>query len=76
MGRTTWRMGRYNPRGKHKGVWSPDGGEQIKDPVPGRKIDPVVVGETAATATVIYIIFKLAAGAATWECGGCGALAF
>ncbi|MBP2661797.1 MAG: repeat-containing protein [Firmicutes bacterium] len=33
---------RYNPRGKHKGVWSPDG-EEIKDPVPGRKIDPTLV---------------------------------
>jgi hypothetical protein len=31
---------RYNPRGKHKGVWSPDG-EQTKNPVPGRKIDPI-----------------------------------
>ena len=30
---------RYNPRGKHKGVWSPDG-RQIKEPVPGRTIDP------------------------------------
>ncbi|MBK8846767.1 MAG: hypothetical protein IPO27_09595 [Bacteroidetes bacterium] len=32
---------RYNPRGKHKGVWNPEG-EQIKDPVPGRKIDPIL----------------------------------
>jgi RHS repeat-associated protein len=30
---------RYNPRGKHVGVWSPDG-QQIKDPVPGRTITP------------------------------------
>ncbi|MDH5382477.1 MAG: colicin E3/pyocin S6 family cytotoxin [Cyclobacteriaceae bacterium] len=32
---------RYNPRGKHIGVWSPEG-EQIKDPVPGRRIEPLV----------------------------------
>jgi RHS repeat-associated protein len=65
---------RYNPRGKHKGVWSPDG-EPIKDPVPGRKIDPttVVVG-TAATVTTAYIIYKIIVGLATWECGGCGVL--
>jgi len=30
---------RYNPRGKHKGVWDPEG-KQIKPPVPGRTIDP------------------------------------
>jgi len=30
---------RYNPRGKHKGVWDPQG-KQIKPPVPGRTIDP------------------------------------
>jgi hypothetical protein len=30
---------RYNPRGKHKGVWNPEG-KQIKPPVPGRTIDP------------------------------------
>lgn len=32
---------RYNPRGKHIGVWNPQG-EMIKDPVPGRRIDPMV----------------------------------
>jgi RHS repeat-associated protein len=32
---------RYNPRGKHVGVWDKDG-NQIKDPVPGRKIDPTI----------------------------------
>jgi hypothetical protein len=31
---------RYDPRGKHKGVWDPEG-NKIKDPVPGRKIDPL-----------------------------------
>lgn len=30
---------RYNPKGKHKGVWDPNG-NQIKPPVPGRTIDP------------------------------------
>ncbi len=29
----------YNPRGKHKGVWDPDG-KQKKPPVSGRTIDP------------------------------------
>ncbi len=66
---------RYNPRGKHTGVLSPDG-ELIKDPVPGRRIEPIVnatVG-TAATLTTGYIIYKIIVAAATWECFGCGAL--
>lgn len=57
---------RYNPRGKHKGVWSPEG-EQIKDPVPGRTITPystpavgtgvaVGVGLIATYEIVKYII--------------------
>ncbi len=32
---------RYNPRGKHIGVWNPQG-EKIKDGVPGRTIDPII----------------------------------
>jgi RHS repeat-associated protein len=65
---------RYNPRGKHKGVWSPDG-EEIKDPVPGRKIDPVLTPPSptnnspfmdhmakatglSGTALIIYIILS------------------
>jgi RHS repeat-associated protein len=32
---------RYNPRGKHIGVWDPDG-EKTKDAVPGRTIEPIV----------------------------------
>ncbi|MCJ8167146.1 colicin E3/pyocin S6 family cytotoxin [Pontibacter sp. E15-1] len=32
---------RYNKRGKHIGVWNPDG-EMIKDPVDDRSIEPIV----------------------------------
>jgi RHS repeat-associated protein len=65
---------RYNPRGKHTGVLSPDG-ELIKDPVPGRKIDPTTVAiGTAATVTTGYVIYKIIVALATWECGGCGVL--
>ncbi|MFA0961230.1 colicin E3/pyocin S6 family cytotoxin [Roseivirga sp. BDSF3-8] len=32
---------RYNPRGKHVGVWDPEG-NQTGDPIPGRRIDPIV----------------------------------
>lgn len=32
---------RYDPRGKHIGVWDPDG-NQIKDPVSGRRVEPFV----------------------------------
>jgi len=53
---------RYNPRGKHKGVWDPDG-NRIKDPVPGRKIDPIMrdrigqaVGLSGAALTIYLII--------------------
>jgi RHS repeat-associated protein len=66
---------RYNPRGKHTGVLSPDG-ELIKDPVPGRRIEPIVqtTVNTAATVTAGYIIYKTIVAAATWECLGCGVL--
>ncbi len=53
---------RYNPRGKHKGVWSPDG-TQTKPPVPGRTIDPVVVGVGVVIGVGILII--VTDGAAT-----------
>ena len=66
---------KYNPRGKHTGVLSPDG-ELIKDPVPGRRIEPFVktTVNTAATLTAGYVIYKIIVGAATWECLGCGIL--
>ncbi len=32
---------RYNPKGKHKGVYSPEG-DRIGDAVPGRKIEPML----------------------------------
>ena len=66
---------KYNPRGKHTGVLSPDG-ELIKDPVPGRRIEPIVktTVNTAATLTAGYVIYKIIVGAATWECLGCGIL--
>ena len=32
---------RYDPRGKHIGVWSPEG-EKIKEKVPGRRIEPII----------------------------------
>ena len=34
-------------------------------------IKPIVIGVTAAAG---YIIYKIAVGIATWECGGCGVL--
>jgi len=35
-------------------------------------IKPIVIGVGAAA--VGYIIYKIAVGIATWECGGCGVL--
>jgi RHS repeat-associated protein len=61
----------YNPRGKHKGAWTPDG-KQVKNPVPGRKTNTFdvprynwntpatswwVVG-AAGTIGIIYTIWK------------------
>jgi hypothetical protein len=34
---------RYDPKGKHKGVYDPETGEKIKDPVPGRRTEPILV---------------------------------
>jgi hypothetical protein len=64
---------RYNPRGKHKGVWDPDG-NQIKDPVPGRKIDPYWTPSmpTISPTTIqrsLWITVGAAAGAAVIEYG-------
>jgi len=33
---------RYNPRGKHTGVFDPESGDQIGLPVPGRRIEPIL----------------------------------
>jgi hypothetical protein len=43
---------RYNKRGKHKGVWNPDG-QQIKPPVLGRTIDPFWSMPNISTSDII-----------------------
>ena len=64
---------RYNPRGKHKGVWDPNG-NFIKDPVPGRKtptftglnmpnVDPTVIKVGVVVGVVVLIV--ITEGAAT-----------
>jgi RHS repeat-associated protein len=74
---------RYNPQGKHKGVWNEEG-KQIKDKVKGRKItvineapkphlDPSTVRmgiKTVGTGVAIYIGIKLIELAITVATGG------